>query len=92
MSAVDEFLKQKYDNRGVIRPTIFGSGTDQERQPDPVNPASTIMEEEKVADQPVNVAAPTGAGNPAGNVNQASRLALLDDDPLGKAIAMRGQT
>ena len=50
------------------------------------------MEEEKVADQPVNVAAPTGAGNPAGNVNQASRLALLDDDPLGKAIAMRGQT
>ena len=92
MSAVDEFLKQKYDNRGVIRPTIFGSGTDQERQPDPVNPASTIMEEEKVADQPVNVAAPTGAGNPAGNVNQASRLALLDDDPLGNAIAMRGQT
>ena len=94
MSAVDEFLNQKYDNRGVIRPTIFGSGTDQAEQPAAVNPASTIIEEQKTADAPVNVAAnvPAGAGNPVGNINQSSRLALLDDDPLGKAIAMRGQT
>ena len=94
MSAVDEFLNQKYDNRGVIRPTIFGSGTDQAEQPTAVNPASTIIEEQKTADAPINVATnvPAGAGKPVGNINQSSRLALLDDDPLGKAIAMRGQT
>ena len=86
MEAVDQYLSSRYDNKGLIRPSIFG--TQPERPATEVDPAvlETPTENEGVTNPPVVT---TQADTP-GQINQASRMALLGDDDISKALLAKG--
>ena len=86
MQAVDQYLKQRYDNKGLVRPDIFGS----KDQPAPANIDPSAVEPTQQEETPVLPEPITTEATPTRGIDQNSRLALLDDDPLGKAIAARG--
>ena len=86
MDAVDQYLKQRYDNKGLVRPDIFGS----KDQPAPANIDPSAVEPAQQEETPVLPEPITTEATPTRGIDQNSRLALLDDDPLGKAIAARG--
>jgi hypothetical protein len=82
MDTIDQFLQQRYGDKGLIVPDIFGSAGQQETPGFNVDPSvqevPTIPNE--VPEQPIELQAQTPA------VDSNSRMALISDDPLLSAI------